>query len=52
MDWKPHVTRRELEFDRVVKTDEAGCKVFQYDKWYIYVPGTDVQHVKDDTPHV
>lgn len=52
MDWKPHVTRRELEFDRVVKTDEADCQVFQYDKWYIYVPSTDVRRVKDDTTNV
>lgn len=52
MDWKPHVTRRELEFDRVVKTDEADCKVFQYDKWYIYVSSSNVQCVKDDSTDV
>jgi hypothetical protein len=52
VDWKPHVTRRELEFDRVVKTDEANCQVIQYDKWYIYVPSSDVRRVKDDSTNV
>ena len=52
LDWKPHTIRRELEFDRVVKTDEADCQVFQYDKWYIYVPSGEVRRVRDDTTNV
>jgi hypothetical protein len=35
-----------------VKTDEANCQVFQYDKWYIYVPSSDVRRVKDDSTNV
>ena len=51
MDWRPHTTRRELQFERILKTD-GGCVVFQFERWYVYVPRNYVKRVITTTTNV
>jgi len=47
LQWQRHTTRVQLQFDRILKSDDAHF-VFQHTVWYIYVHHKNVRRVQSE----